>query len=54
MEQSPIVVDNGSIIVSFSYGIATFNEDSVDLDELIRIADKKMYEMKNKNRKIKG
>jgi len=54
MEQSSIVVDNGSIIVSFSYGIATFGEDSISLDELIRIADKKMYEMKKKNHKIKG
>ncbi len=54
MERSSIVVDNGSIIVSFSYGIATFGEDSTSLDELIRIADKKMYEMKKKNHKTKG
>lgn len=50
MEQSPITVDGNSIIVSFSYGISTFEKDSINYDELIKIADKRMYEMKNKNR----
>ncbi|MBC7088025.1 MAG: diguanylate cyclase [Tissierellales bacterium] len=53
MEQNPIIVDKGSVIVSFSYGISTFKEDSVEFEGLIKIADRRMYEMKNANRKKK-
>lgn len=34
------------IPIGFSYGISSFPEDSMDIDKLLSIADKKMYQMK--------
>lgn len=34
--------------ISFAYGISQFLADSDDVDELLRIADKRMYEQKRK------
>ena len=40
--------------ISFSYGIANYPKDGQNLDELISIADKKMYENKSKNKDKKN
>lgn len=39
------------ISISFSYGIATFPDEAESLDELLNMADKRMYEMKETKRK---
>lgn len=44
---NPIIFEEGSIVCSFSYGIANYPSDGIDLDKLIKIADKRMYEYKN-------
>lgn len=43
-----LIEDNDkSITVSFSYGIASFPEDTVTYDDLLKIADARMYEAKS-------
>lgn len=44
---NPMIFEESSIICSFSYGIANFPRDGIEFDELIKIADKRMYEYKN-------
>lgn len=44
---SPLKTDQGDIIVSVSFGVATFNVDGTTIDELIRHADDEMYVYKN-------
>lgn len=43
MTQYPLVVGKESIPISFSYGTATYLEDSEYLDELISLSDKRLY-----------
>ncbi|WFD12164.1 diguanylate cyclase [Tepidibacter hydrothermalis] len=53
-KNNQIVFEGNNIICSFSYGIAEFPKDSNDYKELIKIADKRMYEYKqgSKNNEI--
>lgn len=44
---NPIDFENNKIICSYSYGISNFPKDGDDFNNLIKIADKKMYENKN-------
>lgn len=46
LENNPIKFEDEFIICSFSYGIANFPEDSRCYDDLIRIADDRMYKCK--------
>ncbi|WP_141228379.1 sensor domain-containing diguanylate cyclase [Anaeromicrobium sediminis] len=48
--EKPILYNNKKITITFSYGISSFPEDIVDSDELIRIADFRMYENKKKQK----
>lgn len=48
LEKEPLLVVNEEVIGSFSYGIASFPEEGIELDELIEIADERMYAFKNK------
>jgi diguanylate cyclase (GGDEF)-like protein/PAS domain S-box-containing protein len=43
---NPIIFEGNNIICSFSYGISSFPNNATDYNELIRIADKNMYEYK--------
>ena len=44
----PILFEENTIICSFSYGISNFPQNGTDYNELIGIADKNMYEYKQK------
>jgi len=46
LENEPLIVDDNEIICSFSYGIASFPEEGTNLEELIKIADERMYDFK--------
>ncbi|MFT5872182.1 MAG: diguanylate cyclase (GGDEF)-like protein/PAS domain S-box-containing protein [Clostridium sp.] len=50
---NPILFEENTIICSFSYGISSFPQNGTDYNELIRIADKNMYDYKQrlKNKK---
>ena len=43
LRQGEYVIDGQRIELSFSYGLASFPEESAILSELVRIADDKMY-----------
>lgn len=49
-KSNPIFFDENRIICSFSYGVSNYPKDSNNHDELIRIADKRMYQYKYKTR----
>lgn len=51
LENEPLSIDGEKIKCSFSYGIASFPEEGMNLKELIEIADERMYAFKNK---VKG
>lgn len=44
--REPLIVDGQEIVCSFSFGIADFPAEGSTLNELIQIADKKLYECK--------
>lgn len=46
MENQPIYLEGLECICSYSYGMATFNKDGLTLQELVRTADRRMYEFK--------
>jgi len=46
-KNNQIVFEGNNITCSFSYGIAEFPKDSNDYKELVKIADKRMYEYKH-------
>lgn len=48
LENEPLSIAGEKIVCSFSYGIASFPEDGMNLEELIGIADERMYAFKNK------
>jgi diguanylate cyclase (GGDEF)-like protein len=52
MENDFIAVGNACIFCSFSFGIAEFGVDGSDLDDLLRIADNRMYKFKSDYYKI--
>lgn len=54
LNNNPIVYENENIPIKFSYGIASYPADSEDRDELLELADYKMYEMKKLNKSKKG
>jgi diguanylate cyclase (GGDEF)-like protein len=45
---APILFEENTITCSFSYGISSFPQNGTDYNELIKIADKNMYEYKQK------
>ncbi|MCY6370099.1 diguanylate cyclase domain-containing protein [Clostridium ganghwense] len=47
-EDNPIVFKENEFICSYSYGIAKFNQDGEKYDELMRVADERMYKYKQK------
>lgn len=47
-ELKPIRACKIEVICSYSYGIASFGEDAIEYNELVKIADKRMYEYKRK------
>ncbi|MGK0466439.1 diguanylate cyclase [Clostridium sp.] len=48
---NPIIFEENTFVCRFSYGISNFPENGIDYNELIRIADKNMYEYKQKLKK---
>ncbi len=42
----PYDIENGQVSVGASIGIATYPDDGTDIDGLLRLADKRMYECK--------
>lgn len=51
-KNNPITFDENKIICSYSYGIVNFPVDGNKFDELIKIADKRMYEYKRMVKRI--
>ncbi|NMM64902.1 diguanylate cyclase [Clostridium sp. P21] len=51
-KNNPITFEENKIICSYSYGIVGFPRDGEEIDELIKIADKRMYEYKSMVKKI--
>jgi len=51
LEKEHLSIAGEKIICSFSYGIASFPEEGMNLEELIEIADERMYAFK---KKVKG
>ena len=47
-ENNPIIFEKNKIVCSYSYGIVSFPGDAKEFDELIKIADKRMYEYKSR------
>lgn len=47
-KNNPIIFGENKIVCSYSYGVVNFPSDGVEFDQLIKIADKRMYEYKNK------
>lgn len=45
-KNNPIIFGKNKIICSYSYGIVNSLEDGIEFDQLIKIADKRMYEYK--------
>jgi diguanylate cyclase (GGDEF)-like protein len=50
IEKTKIILRKQETHIAVSIGLASFPQDSTDADELIRKADKAMYEAKNKGR----
>jgi len=48
---NPIIFEENTFVCRFSYGISNFPENGINYNELIRIADKNMYEYKQKSKK---
>ncbi len=46
LENDPVIIGETPIICSFSYGIASFGEDGFLLDDLVKVADERMYRFK--------
>ncbi|GKX67535.1 hypothetical protein rsdtw13_27930 [Clostridium sp. TW13] len=44
---NPVCLDKNDVICSYSYGIANYPQDGIEFDQLIKVADKHMYEYKN-------
>ncbi|WP_392486525.1 diguanylate cyclase [Haloimpatiens sp. FM7315] len=44
--ENPIIFDKQKYVCSFSYGIASYNEDGNDFTDLVKIADDRMYKLK--------
>lgn len=45
-----IKIKNEDLVISLSIGHAVYPDDGEDIDELMRLADKMMYDSKNKKR----
>lgn len=45
---NPIIFEQNSIICEFSYGIARFPQDSKDYNQLVKVADERMYRYKKR------
>lgn len=45
-KNNPIIFEQNKIVCSFSYGIVNSSRDRMELNELIKIADERMYEYK--------
>lgn len=48
LENEPLSIVDEELICTFSYGVASFPEEGIKLDELIKLADERMYGFKNK------
>ncbi|HBH12423.1 MAG TPA: hypothetical protein DDX29_04775 [Clostridiales bacterium] len=46
MENNLVQLSNASILCTFSFGIAEFGVDGTELDQLLRVADERMYRFK--------
>jgi diguanylate cyclase (GGDEF)-like protein len=51
LRQDPLMIGNEDISCSFSYGIADFPDDGKTMNELLKIADDRMYSFKGNGRK---
>ncbi|AKN34164.1 diguanylate cyclase [Clostridium carboxidivorans P7] len=51
-KNNPINFGKNKIICSYSYGIVNFPREGVEINELIKIADNRMYEYKNRIKKL--
>lgn len=50
LEDNPFIFEENEIISSFSYGIANFPEEAQSFNQLVKIADSRMYEYKRKTK----
>lgn len=48
---NPILIDSNKLSIKFSYGVAHFPSDSTEMNQLLAIADNRMYKDKNMNKK---
>jgi GGDEF domain-containing protein len=48
---NPIIFEENTFVCRFSYGISKFPENGIDYNDLIRIADRNMYDYKQKLKK---
>ncbi|MCM1992701.1 diguanylate cyclase [Oceanirhabdus seepicola] len=53
-KNNPIIFEGNKIVCSFSYGIASFPHDAKTYEQLVKVADERMYKYKqNYKRKLK-
>lgn len=48
-QENPIVYEGNEIMVDFSYGIASYPQDSEVIDKLLQVADDRMYQYKREH-----
>jgi len=49
--KKPVMIEDSKIICSFSYGMAKYPEEGTDFNQLVKLADERMYYHKNKRKK---
>lgn len=51
LKENPLATQRGEVAISFSFGHAFYSEEGEDFDELMKIADNRMYINKRENKK---
>lgn len=46
LNNNPIIFENNKIVCSFSYGVVSFPEEAQSYNQLVKVADDRMYEYK--------
>ena len=52
LNSSPVIYDNQKITMKFSYGIAKFGDDGKTYDQIVKVADSRMYEQKKAKKNV--
>ena len=54
LESKPLEIEDVRVECSFSYGIASFQQDGETLQDLVRVADARMYRFKNAYKTVRS